>query len=228
MLLRNFKIKSDLGGGLTKWRMSALPTRPSGWDIRLSSILDGDFNYFCGRKMLAYSWINWSSSGRCRGWDGLSWFSVLLAGFSLPFLLASLVFCILILCDFIWKFHMQRDITLFQTKLDCSYIGNIVEVQLGDNGKYFPDLIWVHISYFSLQCECMLESPSLLLWKVVLILFTELLPDDLFLSLITCTPFLVSLWVGWTLIQAWLPVVGGEGQCWVHSCCRPSFTLLLY
>lgn len=58
-------------------------------------------------------------------------------------------FCILILCDFIWKFHMQWDITLFQKKLDCSYAGNMVKLQLGDNVKYFPDLAWVRISYFS-------------------------------------------------------------------------------
>lgn len=100
------------------------------------------------------------------------------------------VFCILILCDFIWKFHMQWDITLFQMKLDCSYIGNIVKLQLGDNAKYFPDLSWVHISCFSLQCERVLESPSLLLWRAVLILFTELPPADLFLSPIVRThPF---------------------------------------
>lgn len=167
--------------------MLAFPVHPSGWDIRLSSILDGVFNYFCGRKMLAHGWINWSSSGRHRGWDGLSWISLLLAGFSLLFLLAGLVFCVLILCDFIWKFHRQWDITLFQMKLDCSYIGNIVKLQLGDKAKYFPDLAWVHISYFSPQCECVLESPSLLLWKVVLILFAEPPPADLFLFPIACT-----------------------------------------
>lgn len=81
------------------------------------------------------------------------------------------VFCILILCDFIWKLHVRWDITLFQMKLDCSYIGNVIRLQLGDNAKYFPDLTWVHISYFSQQCERVLESPSPLLWKVVLILF---------------------------------------------------------
>lgn len=148
VFLRSFIIQSDLGGGLTEGCMSALPIHPLGWDMRLSSILDGDFNYFCGRKMLAHGWINWSSSGRCKGWDGLSWISLLLAGFLL-FLLAGLFFCILILCDFIWKFHMQWDITLFQKKLDCSYAGNMVKLQLGDNVKYFPDLAWVRISYFS-------------------------------------------------------------------------------
>lgn len=35
---------------------------------------------------------------------------------------------------------MQWDITLlFQMKLKCSYIGNIVEFQLDNNAKYFPD-----------------------------------------------------------------------------------------
>lgn len=178
--------------------------------------------------MLARSWINWSSSGRRKGWDGLSWISVLLAGFSLLFLLAGLVFCILILSDFIWKFHMQWDITLLQMKPDCSYIGNIVKLQLGDNAKYFPDLAWARLSCFSPQCKHVLESPSLLLWKVVLILFTEPPPADLFPSPIVRTPFLVSVLVGWALMQAYLPVVGGEGQCWVCSCCRSSFSLLLY
>lgn len=98
VFLRSFIIQSDLGGGLTEGCMSALPIHPLGWDMRLSSILDGDFNYFCGRKMLAHGWINWSSSGRCKGWDGLSWISLLLAGFLL-FLLAGLFFLYL---DTVW------------------------------------------------------------------------------------------------------------------------------
>jgi len=143
--------------------------------------------------MLAHGWINWSSSGRRRGWEGLSGISVLLAGFSLLFLLAGLFFCILILCDFIWKFHMQWDITLlFQMKLNCSYIGNIVELQLGNNAKYFPDCAWIHFC-FSPQCKRVLERPSLLLLKVVLILFAESPPAALFLSCcVSHTPFLVS------------------------------------
>ena len=102
-------------------------------------------------------------------------------------------FCIFIVCDFIWTFHIPWDITFFQMKLDCSCIGNAVKLQLGDNAEYFADLAWVRISYFSLQCKRVLESPSLLLWKVFLILFSEPPPADLFLSPIVHTPFLVSV-----------------------------------
>lgn len=48
-------------------------------------------------------------------------------------------FCILIQCNFICRLHMQWDITLFQVKLDCSCIGNVVKPH-SDNTKRFPDL----------------------------------------------------------------------------------------
>lgn len=56
--------------------------------------------------------------------------------------------------------------SLFQMKLNCSYIGNVVKLQLDDNVKYFPDLAWISISSSSLQCRHVLESLSLLLWKL--------------------------------------------------------------
>lgn len=135
------------------------------------AFLDGEFNYLIifGRKMLACGWINQSICRRGSRWDGLSWSSVSLAGFSLLHLLASPVFCILLQCDFIWKLHMQWDITLFQVKLDCSCIGSVVKLHLGDNSKYFPDLSRVCISYFSLQCQCVLGCSNMLLWKAVVI-----------------------------------------------------------
>lgn len=159
---------------------------------------------FFGRKMLAHGWINWSSSGRRRGWEGLCWISVLLAGFSLLFLLAGLVFCILILCDFIWKFHMQWDITLlFQMKLDCSYIGSIAELQRGDNAKYFPALAWVHIFYFSPQRKCVLESPQLVAFESCFNSVCRIASRCSFpLSRCTHIPFLLSVLVGWAFTRA--------------------------
>lgn len=121
---------------------------PLGWDIRLSGILVGEFNYFLvercwlvvvlTRAVLEETADEMGSSGTLFYWLG----SFLLH------LLASSVFCILIQCDFIWKLHMEWDITLFQMKLDCSCIGNVVKLHLGDNNKYFPDLAWVCIFYF--------------------------------------------------------------------------------
>lgn len=154
------------------WQTGAcwlFPSTPSGWDIKLPGILDGEFNYFFGRKVLAHGWVNQSNSRRGSRWDGLSWSSVLLAGFLLLHLLASLVFCILIQCDFIWKLHMQWDITLFQMKPDCSCVGNIVKLHLGDNSKLFPGpRLSLYLLFLPAMGMCA-GCPNVLLWKVVVI-----------------------------------------------------------
>lgn len=78
--------------------MSALPARPSGWDTRLSNILDGDFNYFVVERC-------WLMAGLTEAGDKMgSLGSLFYCLASQLFLLASSLlffFCILILCDFI-------------------------------------------------------------------------------------------------------------------------------
>lgn len=203
VFLRSFIIQSDLGGGLTEGCMSALPIHPLGWDMRLSSILDGDFNYFCGRKMLAHGWINWSSSGRCKGWDGLSWISLLLAGFLL-FLLAGLFFyCV----------TSSESFTCNGTSL--YFKRNWTAVMLATWSNFNLVIMWSisqtlleSVSPISpLQCKCMLESPSL---KSCFNSVHRTASCWSFpLSHRVRTPFLVSVLVGWALMQAYLPVVGG-------------------
>lgn len=148
--------------------------------------------------MLACGWINQSICRRGSRWDGPSWSSVSLAGFSLLHLLANPVFCILLQCDFIWKLHMQWDITLFQVKLDCSCIGSVVKLHLGDNSKYFPDF-WVCILFFSAVWMCA-GMPKHVALKSCCNSVAELPPADV--SPITCTPFLVSVLVGLTVMQS--------------------------